>query len=557
MPPSRNPANARAKMPLAAALLILVTLTTVAGPAQAEKQDEPSHAAQVEEGLQEKFDAVLGEVNAVLGALLFTNIAGDLFQVDVYEKGKVVVGEDGKPKKRIVEVPFVVALLAFGGIFFTITYRFVNVFGFRHALEIIRGKYDHDDHEGEVSHFRALTSALSATVGLGNIAGVAIAIQLGGPGAVFWMIVAALFGMSTKFSSCTLAQLYRKKNADGTVSGGAMYYLDLGLKERGGALAHIGKALAVLYAFMIMAGAMGGGNMFQANQSFEAFSTSFDVSPDYSWVFGLIMAGLVGAVILGGIRRIGAATSRIVPAMVALYLGASIIVILVNLSEVPHAFSLIFERAFTNNAAYGGFMGVLVWGVQRASFSNEAGLGSSAIAHAAAKTDEPVREGLVAMLEPFIDTVIVCTMTALVVIVSGAWQDPNIPQSAGVALTTGAFSTVLPWFPKVLSICVILFAYSTMISWCYYGERGWIYLMDHFGLGLKTLPVFRVVFVCFVFIGSIANLGQVLTFSDILILCMAMPNILGSMLLVPQLRARVFDYFERMKQIERSAASAQ
>lgn len=326
-----------------------------------------------------------------------------------------------------------------------------------------------------------------------------------------------------------------------------MYYLDLGLKARGGIWAPIGKTLAVMYAFMIMGGAMGGGNMFQSNQAFEAVSNSFGVSKDYGWVFGLLMAGLVGAVILGGIKRIGAATSRIVPAMVAIYILASLVVLIANAPQIPGAFVLIFERAFSNNAAFGGAVGVLVWGVQRASFSNEAGLGSAAIAHAAAKTDEPVREGLVAMLEPFIDTVMVCTITALVVIVSGAWEDPNIPQEAGVELTAAAFRTVLPWFPKVLAVCVILFAYSTMISWCYYGERGWIYLMDHFGLGLKTLPVFRIVFICFVFIGAVANLGAVLTFSDILILCMAFPNLIGSALLIPELRKRTFDYFRRMK----------
>jgi AGCS family alanine or glycine:cation symporter len=227
--------------------------------------------------------------------------------------------------------------------------------------------------------------------------------------------------------------------------------------------------------------------------------------------------------------------------------AASLAVLFANFAELPAAFALIFNRAFSENAAFGGAVGVLVWGVQRASFSNEAGLGSAAIAHAAAKTDEPVREGLVAMLGPFIDTVIVCTMTALVVIVSGAWENPDIPQKAGVALTNSAFATVLPWFPKVLALCVILFAYSTMISWCYYGERGWIYLMDHFGLGMKTLPIFRLIFVIFVFVGAVANLGAVLTFSDILILCMAFPNLIGMVVLVPELRGKLADYLKRMK----------
>lgn len=457
-----------------------------------------------------------------------------------------MLDEAGHPVMETVQVPFVVAVLALGGAFFTFWYRFVNIRGFRHAIDVVRGKYDNPEDVGEITHFRALTSALSATVGLGNIAGVAIAIQLGGPGAVFWMVIAAFFGMSVKFSSCTLAQLYRRRNADGSVSGGPMYYLDLGFRPFGGVGAKFGKVLAVIYAFMIMGGSFGGGNMFQSNQSFEAFSTAFGVGPEYNWIFGLALAVLVGAVILGGIQRIGAATARIVPAMVALYGLATFAVLVVNARHIPEAFALIVKMAFSENAAYGGVMGVLVWGVKRASFSNEAGLGSSAIAHAAAKTKEPVREGLVAMMEPFIDTIIVCVMTALVVIISGAWNDPSIPQSAGVSLTSAAFATVLPWFPKVLSVCVLLFAYSTMISWCYYGERGWIYVLDHWkGRGLATIPVYRIIFVCFVFIGAVAKLEAVLEFSDLLILCMAFPNILGSLILAPRLRRVVEDYFRR------------
>ncbi len=496
--------------------------------------------------LNETLDTVLGGVNTFIDQLLFFNVSGDLFQVQVHEEGRPVVDAAGAPVLRTVPVPFVVFVLAFGGVFFTFWYGLVNVRGFWHATEIVRGKYDNPEDVGEISHFRALTSALSATVGLGNIAGVAIAIQLGGPGAVLWMIIAAFFGMTVKFSSCTLAQLYRRENPDGSISGGPMYYLDLGFREWGGLRAKFGKTLAVFYAFMIMGGAVGGGNMFQANQSFEAFAGAFGVGEDQSWVFGLVLAASVAAVILGGIKRIGAATSRIVPGMVGLYVVACLIVLLVNASQLPTALVLIVEMAFTNNAAYGGVVGVVVWGVQRASFSNEAGVGSSSIAHAAAKTKEPVREGLVAMMEPFIDTIIVCVMTALVVVVSGAWNDPSIPQSAGVSLTAAAFATVLPWFPKLLSVCVLLFAYSTMISWCYYGERGWIYLLDHWGgRGLTTVPVFRVIFVCFVFFGSVAQLDAVLKFSDLLILCMAFPNIVGSILLAPRLRRVVWDYFRR------------
>ncbi len=527
-------------------------ILTHAGHAQAQDPDSTQSTVQPQAGakkssLSKTFDAALGQINATVSELLFFNVAGDTFQVEEVPADPAT----GTPAKmRTVPVPFVVALLALSGIVFTITYRFVNIRGMAHAIAIVRGKYDSDATEGDISHFRALTSALSATVGLGNIAGVAIAIKLGGPGAVFWMIVAAFFGMSTKFSSCSLAQMYRRHNADGSVSGGPMYYLDWGLRQRGGILAKVGKVLAITYAFMIMGGSMGGGNMFQANQAFETVRTAFDgVKQGHSIVFGLVLSALVALVILGGIKRIGAATSRIVPLMVSTYFIAALVVLGANASQIPSAFSLIFERAFSNNAAFGGFMGVLVWGVQRASFSNEAGLGSSAIAHAAAKTDVPVREGLVAMLEPFIDTVIVCTMTALVVIVSGVWQDPNLP-AQGAALTSAAFATVIPWFPVVLSICVLLFAYSTMISWCYYGERGWIYLMDHFGLGTKTLPIFRIVFVAFVFIGSVANLGAVLDFSDMLILCMALPNIIGSVLLIPVLRKSERAYFQQLAATE-------
>ena len=527
---------------------------------------------------------------------VFKNAKGEVIAVSIQDgnvldsEGKAVSFPNGLTMKTSgISVPFVIMVMVFGAIFFTVWYRFINIRGFKHSIDVIRGKFDDPNDKGEISHFRALTSALSATVGLGNIAGVAIAIQMGGPGAVFWMVVTAVFGMSAKFSSCVLSQLYRKENPDGSISGGPMYYLDLGLKDlgervKGPIWKWIGKILAVMFALMIMGGALGGGNMFQANQSFEAFSATIsgaydielakaeegkelteaqkkenekarvsivskqtDFKAKYSYVFGLTMAFFVGLVILGGIKRIGAATSKIVPTMCALYVIASIVIILTNASKIPETFSLIFTMAFSGNAIFGGAIGVLIMGVRRAAFSNEAGIGSAAIAHSAAKTDEPVREGIVAMIGPFIDTIVICTMTALVIIITGAWNDPTLTGQEGIAVTMVAVKSFASWYPYVLTGCVVLFAYSTMIAWCYYGERGWIYIMDHFGegFGLKSVIVFRIIFVFFVFVGAILKLGAVLDFSDLMILCMAFPNIIGSIMLAPFVLKKVRHYWDR------------
>ena len=337
-----------------------------------------------------------------------------------------------------------------------------------------------------------------------------------------------------------------------------MYYLDIGLGEsRYKVLKVLGKVLAVMYALMIMGGAIGGGNMFQANQTAEAFASTFEISdPEtWNWVIGIILAIGVGVVIIGGIKRIGAATSKIVPFMCGIYVLASIFVILTHISQIPETIRLIFTMAFTKNAYYGGFFGVLVMGVRRAAFSNEAGLGSAAIAHAAAKTEEPVREGIVGMIGPFIDTIVVCSMTAMVVIITGMWNDPSIPQSAGVTLTTEAFGSVIGWFPYILTLCIGLFAYSTMISWCYYGERGWIYLLDHIGeegYGLKTVVLFRIIFVVFIVVGAVSKLSDVLDFSDAMIFSMAFPNIVGSIILAPKVLKKVRDYWERYQSGEMS-----
>ncbi|MCC5877201.1 MAG: alanine:cation symporter family protein, partial [Candidatus Sumerlaeia bacterium] len=427
----------------------------------------------------------------------------------------------------------------------------------RHAFEVVRGKYDDPDDEGEVSHFRALTSALSATVGLGNIAGVAIAISMGGPGAVFWMTIAGFLGMAAKFTECTLGQMYRKVNPDGTISGGPMYYLSRGLAEKGGFFVPFGKVLAIMAAVMVMGAALGGGNMFQVNQAWAAISYTIELDPENQFassIFGILMLIMVGIVIIGGIRRIGAATARIVPIMAAIYVLGAMVVLAVNYQAVPSAFATIVRLAFTNEGVAGGFLGILITGFRRAAFSSEAGLGSASIAHAAAKTKEPVREGFVALLEPFIDTVLICNITALVIVVTGAYlpeATEHLPEGffSGVLMTKIAFESVMPWFPWVLTACVVLFAYSTMIAWCYYGERGWIYLFDHFGegTGIRTVIAFRLTFVAFVYIGVVASLDAVIDFSDAMLLSMAFPNIIGCVILLPMLKRTVDDYWQRYK----------
>ena len=509
-----------------------------------EKKDEQS-------AFSKALNNFFGKINGVIETALFWSVTGSVITIGEVDKaGNPVLDEKGVQKRKPIKIPFLIVVLVLGAVFFTFWYRWINIRGFKHCIDVIRGKFDNPEDRGEISHFRALTSALSATVGLGNIAGVALAIQLGGPGAVFWMWMTAVFGMTAKFSSCTLSQLYRKQNPDGSISGGPMYYLDMGLKSLGAA--PLGKILAVMYGLMIMGGALGGGNMFQGNQSFAAFAYTFGIEDKEtaSYVYGVIFAVLVGMVILGGIKRIGAATSKIVPTMCGLYVLASIIIIVLNIGKVPETFGLIFGMAFTGNAFLGGMVGVLVVGVQRAAFSNEAGLGSAAIAHAAAKTDEPVREGIVAMIGPFIDTIIVCTMTAMVIVITGVWEDDTIGAGSkirGIVLTMEGFNRGISWFHFLLTGCVMLFAYSTMISWCYYGERGWIYLLDHFGgRGLKTVVVFRIVFVVFVFIGSVAELDKVIGFSDLMILCMAFPNIVGSVILAPHVLKKVQDYWGRL-----------
>ena len=443
-------------------------------------------------------------------------------------------------------IPLIVVWLVLGAIFFTLRTGFVQLKGAKHAIALVRGKYDDpSDDSGEVSHFQALVTALSATVGLGNIAGVAIAISMGGPGATFWMILAGLIGMASKFVECTLGVKYRHQKEDGEVFGGPMYYLSRGLAKRGPFFKGLGKVLAITFAILCVGGSLGGGNMFQANQAFNQLAgiPGWEGFESYGFYFGLVMAVLVGIVIIGGIKSIANVTDKIVPAMVAIYVVSAITIIAFNYDNLGNGFRTIFSGAFSPEAIYGGFIGVLILGFQRAAFSNEAGVGSAAIAHSAARTKEPVSEGTVALLEPFIDTVVVCTMTALVIIFTGYAEDPEGLE--GAALTSAAFSSSLgDWSLYVLSFAVVLFAFSTMISWSYYGLKAWTYV---FGETKAAGVTYKIIFLIFVVIGSSVGLGAVIDFSDLMILGMAFPNILGLLIMSGEVRRDMKDYFARIK----------
>ncbi len=438
-----------------------------------------------------------------------------------------------------IQMPLIVAWLLGGAIFFTLKMGFVNIRFFKHAIELICGKYDSKESKGEVTHFQALTTALSATVGLGNIAGVAIAIGTGGPGATFWMILVGFLGMSSKFTECLLGQKYRKTRKDGKIMGGAMHYLSDGLKDL--KLKHLGGFLAGSFCILCIGASFGGGNAFQVVQSLDLIKTVIPSLNSNPWIYGILMTLLVGLVIIGGIQSIAKVASKIVPTMCAVYLLACLTILIMHFTQIPSAFYLIFESAFSFDAGLGGFLGILIIGVKRAVFSNEAGIGSAAIAHSAAKVNHPAEEGIVALLEPFIDTIVVCTMTALVIIITGAYLDPEnseyIANDQGGALTASAMASVIPWFPYILSLAVFLFAFSTMISWSYYGERCWVWLF-----GDKSSISYKILFLCFTFLGSIITAKNILTFSDLMILGMAFPNILGMLLLSGKVKRDLNEY---------------
>lgn len=559
-----------------------------------------THAQDGEPGMLEKIslgmDNALGPIADFVGGIVFYSIP--------------VAGQS---------LPIVLILLGGTAIFLTVYFGFINFRGFIIAIKTATGKYTPKDAPGEITHFQALSAALSATVGLGNIAGVAVAIGLGGPGATFWMILMGLFGMTTKFAECTLGVKYRRIDPNGKVRGGGMYYLRDGLKERG--LGGLGAVLAIVFAFFVIGGAFGAGNMFQANQAFSQFENAWvpGLSPV---IFGLVIAVLVGAVIIGGIVWIARVTSFLVPIMCIGYMLTALIIIGMNLDKVGGAFAIIFTSAFSSQAVGGGLVGILIQGIKRAAFSNEAGLGSAPIAHSAVKTDKPASEGFVALLEPFTDTVVVCTMTALVIVIVGTWQvsgeitesagmvsDPAYPEvvqtlepgqfvhtkgsrtrdveggepeewkeviglisadyeetkvtgwvradqiesRAGIPVTSMAFASAISWFPKLLAIAVLLFAFSTMISWSYYGEQGVRYLARL--TGSEAAPnicvlIYKVVFCLLIVVGASAQLNNVINLSDALIFAMVIPNLIGLYVLLPVVKDEANKFLDHVRSVE-------
>jgi len=477
-------------------------------------------------------DAMFGAVNGVLAQVIF---------FDVFP---------GAPS-----MPLIVAWLIVAAVFLTFRFNFVNLRMMRHAFRVIRGKYRTVDDRGEVTSFQALSTALSATVGLGNIAGVAIAISIGGPGATFWMIVAGFLGMSTKFTEASLAQMYREVRPDGRLMGGAMEYLSKGLAEQGAP--RTGRTLAILFALFTILGSFGAGSAFQVSQSMGAVQTQIPFFQQVPIAYGLLMALAIGLVIIGGLRRIAHVAEAVVPSMVIIYVGTCLWIIVSNAALVPDALSKIVLEAFSPIAVAGGMVGALVQGFKRAAFSSEAGLGSAAIAHSTASVKYPVRQGLVALYEPFIDTVVICTMTALVIVITGVYNAPEYEviraASQGATLTSVAFATVSDWFPAILALSVVLFAYSTAISWSYYGERCWVYVF-----GERYSILYKVIFIGFVIIASVASASNLLDFTDLLVLSMAFPNLVGLYVLSGKVKYALTEYEIKLAsgELDREAKNA-
>ncbi|ABB43503.1 Sodium:alanine symporter [Sulfurimonas denitrificans DSM 1251] len=444
-----------------------------------------------------------------------------------------------------VKLPFLVVWLISGGIYLTLLTKFINLRMFKHSFDILRGKYRTVDDVGEISSFGALTTALSATVGLGNIAGVALAVALGGPGATFWMIVAGFLGMSLKFTEVTLSLQHRVFLKDGTVMGGAMEYLSRGLAEKG--YAKFGKILSLIFAVFMIGGAIGGGNVFQVSQALGVVSQEVEFFDKFPIIFGILIAVFVGFVIIGGVTRIAKITEFLVPIMAIIYVSASLWILAYHFEKIDDAISIIFHEAFSTSALYGGVAGSIVHGFQRAVFSSEAGIGSSPVAHAPVKTKYPVRQGLVALYEPFIDTIVICTMTALVIVITGVYEHDGaymalIEAKEGAALTSAAYGTVISWFPIILSISITLFAFSTIIAWAYYGERAWVYLF-----GSTYSIIYKLSFLLLIIIGTVVNTAVLVDFSFMLFLTMSLPNILGLFILSKDVKRALEEYLVKLK----------
>ena len=466
----------------------------------------------------------------------------------------VLYGDDGEPlldedgEVRETRVPIVVVWLVFVSLFFTFRLGLINVRGFGHAIALIRGRFSSPDDPGQITHFRALATAVSGTVGLGNIAGVAIAMAIGGPGATFWMILAGFLGMAAKFAECTLAVKYRDISDSGEVSGGPPYYLSRGLARRN--LPTLGKVLAVSWAIFAIFGSLGGGNMFQANQAFSLASETFPFLEGNALWFGAALAAVIGVVIIGGIEGIGRVTGRVVPLMATIYIASCAVIIGLNISSIGEAFSLIITGAFSAEAAQGGILGVMVVGLTRAAFSSETGVGTAAVAHSAAKTREPAAEGMVALHEPFIDTVVICTMTALVLIFTGQYDAG--PGADGAALTSAAFGSVASWYPYVLTVSILLFSFSTQLAFSYYGVKCFDYVagpMFSRVCGRRELAthIYRVIFLACVVVGAAASLDAVVAYTDMVLFGMIVTNTIGLFVLAPEIRAELSSYLRRLR----------
>ena len=475
------------------------------------------------QGIDQQVEAVVQPLANALSALVF-------YKVPLF----------GQP------FPLIVLWLALAALFFTFYLGFVNIRAFGLALRHVRGQYHNPEARGEISHFQAVATAVSGTVGIGNIGGVAVAIVIGGPGAAFWLILAGFLAMSTKLVECTLGVKYRRHNVDGSVSGGPMYYLEHFLARRGAP--RWGKVLGGFYALSLVIGCLGIGNMFQSNQAYVQFVTITGGEDSFfaarGWLFGLLIAGAVAVVIIGGIRSIARVAGRLVPFMAILYIVSAVTVIAMSADQLPGAMRLIMDNAFSMQSATGGMVGAIIVGFQRALFSNEAGIGSASIAHSAVQTEEPASEGLVSLLEPFIDTVVICTLTSLVIITTAYPHGLMNEELEGIALTSASFAHHIDWAPYVLALAVLLFAFSTAIAWSYYGLKGWTYL---FGEGAFTQIVFKTIFCVFIALGCMIQLNAVLDFSDAMIFLIAVPNIIGLYLYAPEVKRDVNDYIGRLK----------